>query len=62
MQRKLCTEFDLLFDFISATVFGEENMVLIFQFFGWVSSSALLHLGYVSHQFSCNVINVIKHI
>ena len=29
MQRKLYTEFDLLFDFISATVFGQGNIVLI---------------------------------
>ena len=29
------TEFDLLYDFISATVFGQGNMVLTFQFF-WV--------------------------
>ena len=28
MQRKLYTEFDLLYDFISATVFGQGNMVL----------------------------------
>ena len=35
MQRKLCTEFDLLYDFISATVFGQGNIVLTFQFF-WV--------------------------
>ena len=33
MQRKLYTEFDLLFDFISASVFGPGNMVFIFQFF-----------------------------
>ena len=35
MQRKLYTEFDLLYDFISATVFGQGNMVLIFHLF-WV--------------------------
>ena len=34
MQRKLYNEFDLLFDFISASVFGPGNMVVIFQFFG----------------------------
>ena len=34
MQSKLYTEFDLLYDFISATVFGQRNMVLTFQFFG----------------------------
>ena len=33
--KKLYTEFDLLYDFISATVFGQGNMVLTFQFF-WV--------------------------
>ena len=33
MQRKLYTEFDLLFDFISASVFGPGNMVFIFQIF-----------------------------
>ena len=33
MQRKLYTEFDLLFDFIIASVFGPGNMVFIFQFF-----------------------------
>ena len=63
MQRKLYTEFDLLFDFISATVFGQGNMVVIFQlFFEGVSSSPLKHLGYISNPFSCNIINVIKHI
>ena len=36
MQRKLNSEFDLLFDFISATVFGQGNMVFIFHFFGGV--------------------------
>ena len=35
VQSKLYTEFDLLYDFISATVFGQGNMVLTFQFF-WV--------------------------
>ena len=52
MQRKLYTEFDLLFDFISASVLGPGNMVFIFQFF-WVgyefSSGAfgifLIHLA-----------------
>ena len=37
----------LIFDFNSATVFGQGNMVLIFHFFGWVTSSALVHLGYI---------------
>ena len=63
MERKLCTEFDLLFDFISVTVFDWGNMVLFFQFFfGWVTNSALVHLGYISYPLSCNVIIVIKHI
>ena len=65
MQRKLYTEFDLLFDFISATVFGRGNIVLSFHIFfnlGWVTSSALVHLGYISYPFSCNVINVINSI
>ena len=61
MQSKLYTEFDLLYDFISATVFGQGNMVL-FNLFGWVTSSPLVHLGYISYPFSCNVINVIKHL
>ena len=53
MQRKLYNEFDLLFDFISANaVFGLGNMVLIFQFFGWVTSSALLHLRYLDVMLS----------
>ena len=60
MQRELYTEFDWLFDFISATVFGQGNMVLIFHFFGWVASSALVHLRYISYPFSWNVINAIK--
>ena len=34
MQRKLYTEFDLVFDFISSTVFGQGNIVLIFHFWG----------------------------
>ena len=32
MQRKLYTEFDLLFDFIIATVFGQGNKFPIFHF------------------------------
>ena len=34
MQRKLYTEFDMVFDFISATVLGQGNIVLIFHFLG----------------------------
>ena len=33
MLRKFYTEFDVLFDFISATVFGQGNIVLIFHIF-----------------------------
>ena len=49
MQRQLHTEIDLLFEFISATVFGQGNMVFIF--FGWVTNSGLVHLGYISYPF-----------
>ena len=63
MQRKLYTEFDLLFDFIIATVFGQGNKFPIFHFiFGGATSSALVYLGYISYPFNCNFINVIKHI
>ena len=64
MQRKLYTEFDLLFDFIIATVFGQGNKFPIFFIFfgGWVTSSVLVYLGYISYPYSCNVINIIKHI
>ena len=58
MQRKLYTEFDLLFEFISANaVFGLGNKVLVFQFFGvgYEFSSVAFKI------FSCNVINVIKN-
>ena len=36
----------LIFDFNSATVFGQGNMVFIFHFLGGLRSSALVHLGY----------------
>ena len=63
MQRKLYTEFDLVFYFISVNVFGQGNIGLIFHFWGrWVTSSALVHLGYISKPFSCNFINVINSI
>ena len=59
MQGKLYTEFDLLFDFFNASVFGPGNMVFIFQFFfGWVTSLVLAHLVYISYPFSCNDINI----
>ena len=59
MQRKLYTEFHLLFDFISAT--GQGNMVPIFQFFVvGVTNSALVHLEYISYPFGCNVVNVVN--
>ena len=50
---------DLLFDFISATVFGQGNMVLI-QFFwvGFEFSSGTFRIYFLS--FSCNGINVIN--
>ena len=49
MQRKLYTEFDLLFDFISATVFGQGNTVLIFHFLGGlVTSSGAFRIHFLS--------------
>ena len=52
MQRKLYTEFHLLFDFISAT--GQGNMVPIFQFFvgggggGYEFSSGAFRIYFLS--------------
>ena len=50
MERKLYAEFDLPFDFISATVFGRGNMVLIFQFFwvGYEFSSGAFRIYFLS--------------
>ena len=39
-----------------------ETWCLLFNFFGWITSSPLVHLGYISYPFRCNVINVIKHL
>ena len=52
MQRKLYTEFDLLYDFISATVFGQGNMVLTFQFFwvGYEFTSGAFRIYFLSIQ------------
>ena len=30
------------------------------SFFGWVTSSALVYLGYISYPFGCNDINIYK--
>ena len=48
---------------MGANVFGQGNMhgSYFSIFIGWGTSSALVHLGYISYPFSCNVINVIKH-
>ena len=51
MQRKLYTEFDLLFDFIIATVFGQGNKFPIFLFFrglGYEFSSGVFRLYFLS--------------
>ena len=66
MQRKLQdTDFNLLFDSISATAFVWGYMVPIFQsqFVGGFTGSGLVHVGCIFYPFSCNVIDVlIKHI
>ena len=65
MQRKLYTEFHLLFDFISTT--GQGNMhgpyISVFRIGGGgggVTTSALVHLEYISYPFGCNVVNVVN--
>ena len=65
MQRKLYTEFHLLFDFISAT--GQGNMhgphISVFRRKGGgggFTTSTLVHLEYISYPFGCNVVNVVN--
>ena len=56
MQRKLYTEFDLLFDFIIVTVFGQGNKFPIFHFIfffwggggGYEFSSGVFRLYFLS--------------
>ena len=51
MQRKLYIEFDLLFDFIIATVFGQGNKFPIFHFIflgGYEFSSGVFRLYFLS--------------
>ena len=63
MQRKLYTDFDLLFDSISAIALVRGYMVPIFQFVVGFTGSGLVLVGLYFHPFSCDVIDVlIKHI
>ena len=62
MQRKLYTDFDLLFDCISATAFVRGYVVPIFLFVGGLTGSGLVHVGYIFfYPFSCIDV-LIKHI